>query len=87
MANRSWRDGPPRMEYGIANRTAVRIGEHVRTYGLETITLVIHGGEPLLAGRELISHLVTATRSAVGSAVAVNAKMQTNAIGLDNEYL
>ena len=39
--------------------TARRIGEHARAHGLRDITLILHGGEPLLAGRDLISRLVT----------------------------
>lgn len=87
MADQSWRDRPRCMAHEIAERTAIRIGEHVRAHGLTTVTLIMHGGEPLLAGRDLISHLVTATRSAAGSGVTVNARVQTNAIGLDNAYL
>src|SRR6478609_7468385 len=66
MADQSWRDRPRRMSAEIARCTADRIGEHARTHGLAVISLILHGGEPLLAGRELISDLVLATRKAVG---------------------
>jgi uncharacterized protein len=65
----------------------MRIGEHAREHCLPTVTLILHGGEPLLAGPELISVLVTAARAAAGSAVTVNAKVQTNAVGLSDAYL
>lgn len=87
MADQSWRDQPRRMPREIAERTAMRIGEHARTHRLPEVALILHGGEPLLAGRELISHLVTATRDAVGSSVTVEASVQTNAVGLDQSYL
>jgi uncharacterized protein len=54
---------------------------------LKSIMLIVHGGEPLLAGRELIAHLINETRSAVGSDVTVDAIIQTNAISLDDSYL
>jgi uncharacterized protein len=87
MADQSWRDQPRRMSREVAERTAMRIGEHARAYKLGRIALVLHGGEPLLAGQDLISYLVTAVRDAVGPAVTVDASVQTNAVGLDDSYL
>jgi uncharacterized protein len=87
MADQSWRDQPRRMSHEIAERTAMRIGEHARAHRLRSVALILHGGEPLLAGRDLIAHLVTAVRNAAGPAVMVNASVQTNAVGLDDAYL
>ncbi len=87
MADQSWRDRPRRMSRDVAMITAMRIGEHARTHGVASIALILHGGEPLLAGRELISYLVTAVRDAVGSGITVDASVQTNAVGLDDSYL
>lgn len=67
--------------------TATRIGEHVRRYPAPSIALILHGGEPLLAGRELISHLVRRTRDATGPGVRVDVSIQTNAVGLNDDYL
>jgi uncharacterized protein len=87
MADQSWRDRPRNMSSEIADLTAMRIGEHTRDHGLRRITVILHGGEPLLAGRERIRYLVTAVRKAVGDEVTVNARIQTNAVGLDDPYL
>jgi uncharacterized protein len=87
MADQSWRQRPRRMSAEVAKDTAKRIGEHARAHDLESIALILHGGEPLLAGRELVSYLVTATRDAAGPAVRVNASVQTNAVGLNEAYL
>ena len=87
MADQSWRDQPRRMSHEIAQRTAMRIGEHARAHGLRNLALILHGGEPLLAGRDLISYLVTTVRAAVGPGVSVHASVQTNAVGLDDSYL
>lgn len=87
MADQSWRDRPRRMSMEIANHTAMRIGEHARIHRMPSVTLIMHGGEPLLAGRELITGLVHATRAAAGPGVQVNAKVQTNGVGLDDSYL
>ena len=87
MADHSWRDRPRRMANEIAERTSSRIGEHARAHGMQNIVLVLHGGEPLLAGPELISYLVSETRAAAGPAVRVDVRVQTNAVGLDDAYL
>src|SRR5215467_1118990 len=58
LADQSWRDQPRAMSAQTADMTARRIGEHAGTHGLREVTLILHGGEPLLAGRELISRLV-----------------------------
>jgi uncharacterized protein len=75
------------MSAEIAKYTAMRIGEHVRAHRLDNITLILHGGEPLLAGHDFISFLVGAVREATTSDVRVDARVQTNAVGLDDSYL
>jgi uncharacterized protein len=87
MADQSWRSQPRRMSADTAERTAARIGEHAMAHGLQFIALVLHGGEPLLAGHDLIWNLVTATRKAAGPSVRVDVRIQTNAVGLDDPYL
>lgn len=87
MADQSWRDQPRLMSREVARDTAVRIGEHARAHALTDVGLILHGGEPLLAGRELISYLITAVRDATGPEVTVHAGVQTNAVGLTDPYL
>jgi uncharacterized protein len=87
MADQSWRSQPRAMSAETADLAARRIGQHARTHRLDRIRLILHGGEPLLAGRDLISRLVTATRAEAGPAVTVDASVQTNGVGLSSSYL
>jgi uncharacterized protein len=87
MADQSWRDRPRRMSVETAEQTAARIGEHARAHGLADLSLILHGGEPLLAGQELIWCLATATRKRSGPDVRVNVHVQTNAVGLTDSHL
>lgn len=87
MADQSWRDRPRKMPDEIVERSAERIGEYARRNDLLEIALILHGGEPLLAGHDLIWRLVTATRKAAGSKVNVAARIQTNGVRLDPTYL
>ena len=87
MADQSWRDQPRSMSPEAVQLTAWRIGEHSKSHHLPDVTLILHGGEPLLAGRDLISELVTATRRSAGPGTTVNAVVQTNGVGLSDAYL
>ena len=87
MADQSWRSQPRSMSADTAELAAQRIGEHAVAHGLPGVTLILHGGEPLLAGRDLIARLITATRRSVGPGTAVNVCVQTNGVGLSDAYL
>jgi uncharacterized protein len=87
MADQSWRERPRAMSIEIARRTAMCIGEHTRSHQIPSVALILHGGEPLLAGRELITEFVCATHAAVGPDVQVDVRVQTNGIGLNDSYL
>lgn len=87
MADQTWRLRPVRMSRAVLDDTAGRIAEHVRSHDLASVRLILHGGEPLLAGPELIGHAVRAVRAAVGLAARVDVSIQTNGIGLNSAYL
>ncbi|GII52399.1 radical SAM protein [Planotetraspora thailandica] len=75
------------MSPAVVDRVAQRIAEHAGFHDLAEIDIILHGGEPLLAGPELISHVVRAVRGAVDPGTRVNVSIQTNAIQLDEAYL
>ena len=87
MVDQSWRGQPRRMPTEIAETIAERIGEHARAHELRDISLILHGGEPLLAGQQLIWSLVEATRKAAGAEVRVGIGVQTNGVGLTDSFL
>ncbi|MFC3985358.1 FxsB family cyclophane-forming radical SAM/SPASM peptide maturase [Streptosporangium jomthongense] len=87
MADSSWRDRPKVMSAEILAATAARIGEHVRAHDLDTVELVLHGGEPLLAGTEPIREIVTRVRSETAPGTRLKVSLQSNATLLDLRYL
>lgn len=87
MADQGWREQPRRMSREVVDATARRIGEHVRAHGLTDIEVILHGGEPLLAGPDLIRHAVTAVRQEVGARARVSVGLQTNGVLLDEPFL
>jgi uncharacterized protein len=91
MADQSYLRNPNTMSREVILKLAERIGEHVLAYALPAINLVIHGGEPLMAGMELIELLVSETRRHVsertGGLTRVNVTMQTNGVLLNEGVL
>ncbi|HEX4811801.1 MAG TPA: FxsB family cyclophane-forming radical SAM/SPASM peptide maturase [Nonomuraea sp.] len=87
MADQSWREQPRRMSEAVADRAIERIAEHASRHDLAEIDVILHGGEPLLAGPELISRLVRGVRGAVDTGTRVNVGVQTNGVRLDEAYL
>ncbi|WP_433473978.1 FxsB family cyclophane-forming radical SAM/SPASM peptide maturase [Spirillospora sp. CA-142024] len=87
MADQSWRRQPRRMSRATIDRTATRIAEHAQSNDLPWIGIILHGGEPLLAGAEHIRYAVDAVNSAVDSRTSVSFHVQTNGVLLDSVYL
>ncbi|PZT78033.1 FxsB family radical SAM/SPASM domain protein [Streptomyces sp. AC1-42W] len=77
--DRTWRDRPSAAPPAVLDRTAARIAEHAATHRLGSLALVLHGGEPLLAGPGRLAALADAVRDRVPADCAVHATVQTNA--------
>lgn len=68
-------------------QVALRIAEHAMAHGLTEIDVVLHGGEPLLAGHEFIAHTVRSIRRQMDTGSQVNFTVQTNGLQLDEHFL
>ena len=62
MADQSWRSRPVVIAPEIAHATARRIAEHASTHRQAVTKVVMHGGEPLLAGHDLIDWVAATIR-------------------------
>lgn len=87
MADQSWRSMPRRMSKAVIDRTAVRIAHHAAAHGLARVEVILHGGEPLLAGVDHIDYAVTALRSALPPEVDLIVHVQTNGVLLNEAFL
>ena len=85
--DRSWRTQPRTMAPATLERTAERIAEHLSAHGLTEAGVVLHGGEPLLAGDSALTRTVRALRAAVGDRVRLHLSLQTNGIRLTSQRL
>jgi uncharacterized protein len=85
MADQGWRTMPRQMPAAIVDLAAARIAEHVRRHGLDRVQVILHGGEPLLAGIEAIAYLAARMREAVAGAAAVDLSIQSNGVLLRHD--
>lgn len=86
-ADQSWRHRPSTMAEPVLTKTAARIAEHAQRHGLRAVEVVLHGGEPLLAGRSRLRTMLAGLRSALEPVVPVRFGLQTNGVLLDEEFL
>jgi uncharacterized protein len=86
-ADQSWRNQPVTLNEATRSRIAERIGEHVRRHQLPTISVVLHGGEPLLAGHDGVADTLAAIEAAVPAGTKVRFGLQTNGILIDERFL
>lgn len=84
-ADQGWRSRPGAMPRAVLDQAAHRIGEHVRGHGLPYVNVILHGGEPLLAGADLISYAVGRLREETGTAARI--QVQTNGVMLTGDFL
>lgn len=86
-ADQSWRERPRCMSTDTLDLASARIAEHVREHRLSALRVGLHGGEPLLAGREIIEYAVRTVRSSVPADTKVDFAVQTNGLLLDETFL
>ncbi len=87
MTDARWRTRPRSMSRETIEQAARRIAEHAAAHRLPAVDVVLHGGEPLLAGGELIEHVVRRVRAALGDATRAHFAVQTNGLRLDDGFL
>lgn len=87
MADQGWRSRPRAMSRAVIDQTAFRIAEHAAAHRIREIGIVLHGGEPLLAGPDVLAYSVAAIRRAVGAGTRLTFDIQTNGLLLDTEFL
>ncbi|MFG2331665.1 FxsB family cyclophane-forming radical SAM/SPASM peptide maturase [Streptomyces sp. NPDC048604] len=85
-ADTSWRGRPRMISRAILARTASRIADHARTHELPGVHVVLHGGEPLLAGPAGIRMAAEELHRALDGVTALNLKIHTNGVLLSERF-
>lgn len=85
-ADQSWKAQPHFLSPEDRAALVARIAEYCAERQLSELSVLLHGGEPMLAGAEDLARLADAIRSAIPS-VRVEVGMQTNGLLLDEKAL
>ncbi|ULR51846.1 FxsB family cyclophane-forming radical SAM/SPASM peptide maturase [Streptomyces deccanensis] len=86
-ADQSWSRRPVVVSDEVLRRTAERIAEHAGAHGLTTVHVVLHGGEPLLAGRARLRRAARELTTALSGVCELDLRIHTNAVTLDERFL
>jgi uncharacterized protein len=86
-ADQSWRRRPKLMPELARRQLAARIGEYAESVELDRVSVVFHGGEPLLAGAETITECCGWIREAAPNGTKIDFSLQTNGLLLDDATL
>jgi uncharacterized protein len=82
-ADQSWQHKPKIITGPTVAQAARRISEHARLRRLGQVSVVLHGGEPLLLGRDRLRDVLRTLRSAIDPVTRLDLMLHTNGVLLD----
>ena len=85
-ADQSWRGQPMAISDEVISRAAQRIAEHATTHELDTVQVVLHGGEPLLVRTDRMRRIITTLHSALRGVCHLDLRVHTNGVRLDEVF-
>ncbi|MFJ9949167.1 FxsB family cyclophane-forming radical SAM/SPASM peptide maturase [Kitasatospora sp. NPDC091207] len=85
-ADTSWRTRPKVIGDEVLAKAAERIGAHAAAHRLPAVRVVLHGGEPLLAGPDRLRRVAGALRAALPPGCALDLRIHTNGVLLDRAF-
>jgi uncharacterized protein len=85
-ADQSWRAKPPVISPEVAALSAKRISEHAAAHRVPDVSIVLHGGEPLLLGRSLMRDLLAELSEQVGAVTRLDLRVHTNGVLLSQPW-
>src|SRR5438552_3839460 len=81
-ADQSWRGQPIRMSAVTARAAGRRIAEHAGRHGVPEVSVVLHGGEPLLLGPDGLAEILTVLEAEIAPVTQLDLRIQTNGVTL-----
>ncbi|WP_181160659.1 FxsB family cyclophane-forming radical SAM/SPASM peptide maturase, partial [Streptomyces solincola] len=86
--DQSWRTRPKAITDEAVSWTARRLAEHAKTHALPSVTVILHGGEPLLAGPARLRRVCEELTAALAPLpTRLDLRVHTNGLQLSPRYL
>ena len=85
-ADQSWRGRPTVISPETVAKAGERIAEHASAHRLPDVRVILHGGEPLLAGAPRLAAIARALRRAIDPVCRLDLRIHTNGVRLDPEF-
>ncbi|MFJ9108594.1 radical SAM/SPASM protein FxsBH, inactivated beta-hydroxylase extension form [Streptomyces sp. NPDC102283] len=86
-ADQSWSTRPKTISDEAISWTARRLAEHATTHAIPSVTVILHGGEPLLAGPARLRRVCEELGSALNGIAELDLRIHTNGVQLSPRYL
>lgn len=84
-ADQSWVGRPMVISPEAVGKAGERIAEHARDNGLSGVRVILHGGEPLLAGLPRLAEIARGLRRAIEPFCDLDLRVHTNGVRLSAE--
>jgi uncharacterized protein len=85
-ADQSWRGRPTVISPETVAKAGERIAEHAQHHSLPEVCVILHGGEPLLAGASRLAEIAKGLRQAIEPVCRLDLRIHTNGVRLDTEF-
>lgn len=85
--NEDYKKRPPFIEDHTIDGMVDFVEKGVTDLGLKAVSIVLHGGEPLMLGKRRFNRLCTKLIERIGSLVRLSIGLQTNAMLIDSEWV
>jgi uncharacterized protein len=85
-ADQSWRGQPKGIPGDVLRRSAQRIAEHASEHNLSSVEVILHGGEPLLAGVDGLREIISVLHSCLRGVCELDLRIHTNGVRLTEAF-
>ncbi|GAA4925863.1 radical SAM/SPASM protein FxsB, inactivated metallohydrolase extension form [Streptomyces coeruleoprunus] len=86
-ADQSWRTRPRTISDEAISQVALRLAEHAETHDLPSVSVILHGGEPLLAGPARLRRVCEELTRTLTPVTRLDLRIHTNGLQLSPRHL
>ncbi|MFD4600915.1 radical SAM/SPASM protein FxsB, inactivated metallohydrolase extension form [Streptomyces sp. NPDC058464] len=86
-ADQSWQSRPTFIRPDTVRSVAARLAEYVGSRTLDSVSVILHGGEPLLVGPARLRDICAELTRTLSPLTALDLRMHTNAVTLNRRHL